>query len=99
MVFAYQGDHSLWGYVEIEGWRNPNEKEADIGMEWGGAKFRRLYKIKQCSIREFKKHIPYEFLYSFDFKAIGFVRAAGISSDVFNQLLIKAEGEINCCAR
>jgi len=97
MVFAYQGDHSLWGYAEIEGWKDPNETEAAVGIEWGGGKFRRLYKIKPCSLKEFKKHIPYAFLLSLGLDTTSIVYAPVISVEIFNQLLKEAEGEINLC--
>jgi len=100
IAFAYQGDHSLWGYAEIESWRSPHdEAEAVVGMEWGGSKFRRLYKIKRCSLREFKKHVPYRFLRDLGFETSSIVYAPKISMEIFNQVLKKAEGEINRCIR
>ena len=99
MVFAYQGDHSLWGYAEIEGWKDPSEAEAAVGIEWGGRKFRRLYKIKPCSLKEFKKHVPYTFLLGLGFKTSSIVYAPEISVKIFNQVLRRAEGEINRCIR
>lgn len=99
MVFAYQGDHSLWGYAEIESWKDPHEHEADDGIEWGGGKFRRLYKVKPCSLKEFKKHVPYVFLLDIGFDTSSIVYAPQISMEIFNQVLRKAEGEINRCTR
>jgi len=97
MVFAYQGDHSLWGYAEIESWKDPSETEAAVGIEWGEGKFRRLYKIKPCSLKEFKKHVPYAFLFGLGCDTRSIVYAPKISVEIFNHLLRKAEGEINCC--
>lgn len=99
MVFAYQGDHSLWGYAEIEDWKDADEAEADVGIEWGGSTFRRLYKIKACSLREFEKHIPYAFLLSLGFDTSSIVYAPKMSVEIFNQVLRKGEGEINRCVR
>jgi len=47
MVFAYQGDHSLWGYAEIEGWEYPSEVVAEE-KECRRVEFKRVYKIKPC---------------------------------------------------
>ena len=100
IVFAYQGDHSLWGYAEIGGWKASSSKaEADVGIEWGGSKFRRLYKIKPCSLREFKKHVSYRFLHDLGFDTSDIIYAPKISTEIFNQALKKAEGEINRCIR
>jgi hypothetical protein len=100
IVFAYQGDQSLWGYAEIESWESPrSETEADVGIEWGGSKFRRLYKIKSCSLREFKEHVPYSFLRDFGFETRSIIYAPKIPEEIFNQVLKKAEGEINLCTR
>jgi len=94
MVFAYQGDHSFWGFAEVEGWTDPAPEEVAEGREWGGTIFRRVYKIKPCSIKEFAKHVPYFVL---DFNPRSIVYAPKISVEIFNQLLRKAEGQINCC--
>ena len=97
MVFAYQGDQSLWGYAEIESWEDSSPELAKEGIEWGGAKFRRVYKVKPCSIKEFKKHVPYMFLLSVGFNTRSIVYAPQISMEIFNYVLRKAEGEINRC--
>ena len=98
IIFAYQGDHCLWGYAEIESWKSPStEAEADVGREWGGSRFRRLYKIKPCSIREFKKHIPYSFLSNCGFNTSNIKYAPELSVAIFNQIIKEAEGETNCC--
>lgn len=97
MVFAYQGERSLWGYAEIEGWEVPREGQATVGIEWGGGKFRRLYEIKPCSLKEFKKHVPYIFLRGLGFDTSSIVYAPKISVEIFNRVLRKAEGEINRC--
>jgi hypothetical protein len=97
ILFAYQGDHCLWGYAEIESWQQPPPHWAEEGIEWGGAKFRRVYKVKPCSIREFKKHVPYTFLLNLGFDTRTIIYAPQISIETFNQILRKAEGEINRC--
>lgn len=99
MVFAYQGDYSLWGYAEIESWKDPGEAEAAVGIEWGGGKFRRLYKIKPCSLKEFKKHVPYIFLLGLGFDTSSIIYAPEISVEAFNQVLRRAEGKIKRCIR
>jgi hypothetical protein len=98
IIFAYQGDKNLWGYAEIENWESPpSEAEAEVGVEWGGSKFRRLYKIKHCSIREFKKHVSYTFLRGFGFETRNIIYAPSISIELFNQVKDMADGEINLC--
>ena len=97
MIFAYQGDHSLWGYAEIEGWRNPDGREVMEGSEWAGKNWRRVYLIKPCSLREFKRHVPYIYLASLGFDTTSIVYAPRISAETFDKLLEKAEGEINLC--
>lgn len=98
IIFAYQGDKNLWGYAEIENWESPpSEKQAEVGVEWGGSKFRRLYKIKRCSIREFKKHVSYTFLQGFGFETRNIIYAPSISIEHFNQVKDMADGEINLC--
>lgn len=97
IVFAYQGDHCLWGYAEVEGWEDPSPQVAEEGVEWGGARFRRVYKIKPCSIKEFRKHVPYTFLLTLGFNTKSIIYAPKISMEIFNHILRRAEGEINLC--
>lgn len=99
IVFAYQGDRCLWGYAEVEGWKAPPDDNWIIsGEEWGGAKWRRLYMVRPCSIREFTNHVSYPVLrdkIGFDTRAISF--APGISNKVFQELLRESMGVINLC--
>ena len=58
MVFAYQGDHSLWGYAEIEGWKDPSETEAAVGIEWEGENLEGSTRLNRAHLKSSKNMFP-----------------------------------------